>query len=471
MLHRFDDDPFRRQLQRTELEIVTSSVAAATDLAEHYVGLPFATLADACRDGRPAPLRAGATGHPSAARRPRLPLDRGCGPRPCRCCSCRPTSPTRPSDRTGVRPRRGRPPPTPTSRSAPTARRSGSGSSYRAACSTAPAGRSPARWWRSGRPTRRAATATAATSGRARSTRTSPAAGGALTDADGRYRFTTIKPGAYPWGNHPNAWRPAHIHFSVFGWAFTQRLVTQMYFPDDPLFSQDPIFNSIARPGGAPAARRPLRPRRDRGAVGARVPLRHRRARPRRHAVRGGPAMMSRQLTPSQTVGPFLHLALADPALATPVAADDPGALRSPVRSSTARATRCPTRVVETGSGAARSPGCATEVTGGVVGAHPPTGRRGRPSAGRPRRRTSSCPCSPAACSTASSPGSTSTATRQRRRPGAGARRPTGGRCSPGRRCDGTWRFDIHLRGDDESVFFDRLTRSPSSSPPDRSPR
>jgi protocatechuate 3,4-dioxygenase beta subunit len=66
-----------------------------------------------------------------------------------------------------------------------------------------------------------------------------------LTDDDGCYRFTTIKPGAYPWGNHPNAWRPAHIHFSVFGWAFTQRLVTQMYFPDDPLFFQDPIFNSV----------------------------------------------------------------------------------------------------------------------------------------------------------------------------------------------------------------------------------
>ncbi|QRP44425.1 protocatechuate 3,4-dioxygenase subunit beta [Amycolatopsis sp. FDAARGOS 1241] len=69
--------------------------------------------------------------------------------------------------------------------------------------------------------------------------------GRALTDDDGRYEFTTIKPGAYPWKNHDNAWRPAHIHFSVFGSAFTQRLVTQMYFPDDPLFSQDPIFNSI----------------------------------------------------------------------------------------------------------------------------------------------------------------------------------------------------------------------------------
>ena len=55
----------------------------------------------------------------------------------------------------------------------------------------------------------------------------------------------TIKPGAYPWGNHHNAWRPAHIHFGLFGRAFTQRLVTQMYFPDDPLFGQDPIFNAI----------------------------------------------------------------------------------------------------------------------------------------------------------------------------------------------------------------------------------
>jgi protocatechuate 3,4-dioxygenase beta subunit len=55
----------------------------------------------------------------------------------------------------------------------------------------------------------------------------------------------TIKPGAYPWGNHENAWRPAHIHFSLFGRAFTQRLVTQMYFPGDPLFEYDPIFNSV----------------------------------------------------------------------------------------------------------------------------------------------------------------------------------------------------------------------------------
>jgi protocatechuate 3,4-dioxygenase beta subunit len=70
-------------------------------------------------------------------------------------------------------------------------------------------------------------------------------AGRVATDADGRYRFTTIKPGAYPWKNHPNAWRPAHIHFSLFGPSFLTRLVTQMYFPGDPLLALDPMWNSI----------------------------------------------------------------------------------------------------------------------------------------------------------------------------------------------------------------------------------
>jgi len=72
-------------------------------------------------------------------------------------------------------------------------------------------------------------------------------AGRTITNADGEYLFTTIKPGPYPWKNHLNAWRPAHIHFSVFGSGFTQRLVTQMYFPGDPLFPLDPIYNSIHR--------------------------------------------------------------------------------------------------------------------------------------------------------------------------------------------------------------------------------
>jgi protocatechuate 3,4-dioxygenase beta subunit len=69
--------------------------------------------------------------------------------------------------------------------------------------------------------------------------------GRCLTDADGWYRFTTIKPGPYPWRNHHNAWRPAHIHFSLFGTDFTQRMITQMYFPGDPLFALDPIYQAI----------------------------------------------------------------------------------------------------------------------------------------------------------------------------------------------------------------------------------
>jgi protocatechuate 3,4-dioxygenase, beta subunit len=70
-------------------------------------------------------------------------------------------------------------------------------------------------------------------------------AGRTVTDAEGRYEFTTIRPGAYPWRNHYNAWRPAHIHFSLFGSSFQTRLVTQMYFPDDPMFDHDPMFQSI----------------------------------------------------------------------------------------------------------------------------------------------------------------------------------------------------------------------------------
>ncbi len=73
--------------------------------------------------------------------------------------------------------------------------------------------------------------------------------GRCVTDGDGRYRFVTIKPGAYPWGNHTNAWRPNHIHFSLFGPAFATRLVTQMYFPGDPLLDLDPIF--LGTPAGA----------------------------------------------------------------------------------------------------------------------------------------------------------------------------------------------------------------------------
>lgn len=71
-------------------------------------------------------------------------------------------------------------------------------------------------------------------------------AGRCLTDDDGWYRFVTIRPGEYPWRNHPNAWRPAHIHFSLFGTSFTSWLVTQMYLPGDPLLEFDPMYQSIA---------------------------------------------------------------------------------------------------------------------------------------------------------------------------------------------------------------------------------
>jgi protocatechuate 3,4-dioxygenase beta subunit len=75
-------------------------------------------------------------------------------------------------------------------------------------------------------------------------------AGRCRTDAGGRYRFVTVKPGAYPWQNHTNAWRPAHVHFSIFGPELSSRLVTQMYFPGDPLMPLDPILNSIHDPRG-----------------------------------------------------------------------------------------------------------------------------------------------------------------------------------------------------------------------------
>ena len=70
--------------------------------------------------------------------------------------------------------------------------------------------------------------------------------GRCLTDGTGWYRFVTVRPGAYPWGNHHNAWRPAHIHLSVFGRAFTDRLVTQVYFPGTPLLDHDPIYQSVS---------------------------------------------------------------------------------------------------------------------------------------------------------------------------------------------------------------------------------
>jgi len=69
--------------------------------------------------------------------------------------------------------------------------------------------------------------------------------GRVFTDADGWYQFVSVKPGSYPWGNHHNAWRPNHIHYSLFGTGFGQRLITQMYFPGDPLLDLDPIYLSV----------------------------------------------------------------------------------------------------------------------------------------------------------------------------------------------------------------------------------
>jgi protocatechuate 3,4-dioxygenase, beta subunit len=71
--------------------------------------------------------------------------------------------------------------------------------------------------------------------------------GRVVTDSDGQYRYVTVRPGAYPWGNHYNAWRPSHIHLSLLGPAFASRLVTQMYFPDDPLIEIDPIANAVPK--------------------------------------------------------------------------------------------------------------------------------------------------------------------------------------------------------------------------------
>lgn len=73
--------------------------------------------------------------------------------------------------------------------------------------------------------------------------------GRCMTDSEGNYRFYTIKPGAYPWGNHPNAWRPNHIHFSLFGNEISSRLITQMYFPGDPLLEYDPIYQAVKAKG------------------------------------------------------------------------------------------------------------------------------------------------------------------------------------------------------------------------------
>ena len=122
-----------------------------------------------------------------------------------------------------------------------------SASTSRVVCSAPTSGRSRASWWKSGSATPPAVTPRRRSASRS----TRPAlsrCGRCLTDAEGGYRFITIRPGAYPWGNHRNAWRPAHVHFSVFGRTFAERLITQMYFPGDPLLDFDPIFQAVRDP-------------------------------------------------------------------------------------------------------------------------------------------------------------------------------------------------------------------------------
>ena len=135
-------------------------------------------------------------------------------------------------------------------------------------------------------------------------------AGRCLTGDDGEYLFTTIKPGPYPWRNHHNAWRPAHIHFSLFGTDFTQRLITQMYFPGDPLFALDPIYQSITDQG----ARDRLVATYDHEQSSARVvdglPLGHRSHREPCHPLGAGGSAVTLAPTPGQTIGPFFHYAL-----------------------------------------------------------------------------------------------------------------------------------------------------------------
>ena len=164
------------------------------------------------------------------------------------------------------------------------ASRSASASSCTAMCSTRTAAACRTRWSKCGRPMPAAAMSTSSISIPRRSIRTSPAPAARSRTREGYYRFVTIKPGAYPWGNHHNAWRPAHIHFSVFGHSFVSRLVTQMYFPGDPLFPFDPIFNSVTDEKARNRMVSVVRSGEHQAGLGAVLSLQHRAARPQRHA-------------------------------------------------------------------------------------------------------------------------------------------------------------------------------------------
>ena len=156
--------------------------------------------------------------------------------------------------------------------------------------------------------------------------------GRCLTGEDGSYRFLTIKPGPYPWRNHLNAWRPAHIHFSLFGTDFTQRLVTQMYFPGDPLFEFDPIFQAVLDE----QAQRRLIATYDHELTRPEIHTGYRwdivlTGTARTWTERGGRLVTGRRLraeTPGQTVGPFFGYALPFPGGESLVPLGHPGAIR-----------------------------------------------------------------------------------------------------------------------------------------------
>ena len=349
---------------------------------------------------------------------------------------------------------------------------------HRSRRSTATGARCATSSWRSGRPTRAGATSTSATSTRRRSTRTSPASGRCLTDADGTYAFTTIKPGPYPWRNHRNAWRPAHIHFSLFGSEFTQRMVTQMYFPGDPLFALDPIYQSIVDQ----QARDRLVATYDHDVTEHEWATGYRwdivlTGSPPHPARAGGRVVTPTCPTPGQTVGPFFSFALVHD-----------GGLR-------AGAGRSPRRRPAHGSGARRRRRPGARRAGGDLAGRPrtaascgepgslhrdgftftgwgraPTDRdrplhvhhpRARAPRARARRRTSRSPSSPAACSTGCSPGPTCPATPTRWPPTRCSRRsPPERRATLVATADAHgFVFDIRLQGEGETVFLDPSAR------------
>ena len=300
-------------------------------------------------------------------------------------------------------------------------------------------------------------------------------AGRALTDDEGRYRFITIKPGAYPWGNHHNAWRPAHIHFSLFGPAFATRLVTQMYFPGDPLFDHDPIFHSVRDPQARERLICALRPRHDRQpewALGYRFDIVLRGPRGDADgALMTLPDALADRRAVLRVSGSRTRAASgwSSPATRTRSA--------SAARSTTATATRSTTRWSRSGRPTAtaatairrtRARSCRSR-TASAASAAAPTDAEGAlrvrhrqarpvPHPTRRRRRTSTCRVRPRP---AAAPLHADLLPRrgrgQRGRPGAVARSRTRRCARPliARADDGVLRFDIHLQGERQTAFFD----------------